>query len=300
VYVNRKPVAGPWGGGTKSLNSIILALIDAGHNITFDMSKKFDVALIVDPRPTNDNNYDMIHNISRIYDAKIVQRVGDLGTHSKPELTELVKKTVQQSDCVIFPSTWACESVLEKMQKAHIPMGKDWFVIQNEPMRHFDCKPKEDLPVDISFVTHHWSTNAFKGFSFYKELDKISNFTYVGRAPQDIKYKNQIGPMDGESLVNEVSKHNVYVTASLHEAGANHVLEALAMGLPVIYHEQGGSIPEYCTGYGTSFDGTIESFNTAVLLLRETYNDVIKSRLSARNRFIDDMALSYVDIIEGQ
>jgi hypothetical protein len=36
----------------------------------------------------------------------------------------------------------------------------------------------------------------------------------------------------------------VYITASEHEAGANHIMEASAVGLPVLFNASGGSMME--------------------------------------------------------
>ena len=48
-----------------------------------------------DPRPNESGIwYQHFLNYRQAHNAKIIQRVGDLGTHGKPELTELVKFTI--------------------------------------------------------------------------------------------------------------------------------------------------------------------------------------------------------------
>ena len=54
-------------------------------------------------------------------------------------------------------------------------------------------------------------------------------------------------------MAKKLSSADIYVTASREEAGANHVLEAMASGLPVVYHASGGSILNYCKPYGEEF-----------------------------------------------
>ena len=117
-------------------------------------------------------------------------------------------------------------------------------------------------------VTHHWSTNVRKGFDLYKRFDEFCNqsgefeFHYIGQVPKGCSFKNQLPPMAVDHLVGALPNYDIYLTASEEEAGANHVLESLAAGLPVVYRNTGGSIPEYCalggTGY-SDFDDMIES-----------------------------------------
>ena len=98
-----------------------------------------------------------------------------------------------------------------------------------------------------SIVTHHWSTNPMKGFETYRFLDDnmgdLFDFTYIGRLPEGFEFKkaSYIPPISKEELCEELPKHDIYFTASKLEAGANHVLESLAAGLPVVYHKDGGS-----------------------------------------------------------
>ena len=85
------------------------------------------------------------------------------------------------------------------------------------------------------------------------------------------------------------------MTASLEEAGANHVLEALAAGLPIVYHENGGSISEYCSEYGVSFrDNT--SLISSILSVRDNYK-IYKNRVLSYNQSIDRTIDAYMDII---
>ena len=79
-----------------------------------------------------------------------------------------------------------------------------------------------------------------------------------------------------------IPKNHVYLTASTEEAGANHVVEGLACGLPILYHRNGGSIPEYVSEYGIEFWDN-ESLINAIGEMRKSFN-IFKSR-----------ALSYCD-----
>jgi glycosyltransferase involved in cell wall biosynthesis len=152
-------------------------------------------------------------------------------------------------------------------------------------------------------VTHHWSTNPKKGFEFYKKLDKFCKetnkfeFTYIGRKPDNCKFVNSLPPIDVEKLSKELPKHDIYITASIEEAGANHVLEALACALPVVYHKLGGSIEDYCNNYGKAYMTFDESVNSIETIVKDyqTYKDnVLKYNVTN-----DDTINEYLNIIEG-
>ena len=55
------------------------------------------------------------------------------------------------------------------------------------------------MPKKLSVVTHHWSNNEKKGFDIYRKIDQLIedkmldiDFTYIGRLPDDFRYKNII------------------------------------------------------------------------------------------------------------
>ena len=252
-----------------------------------------------DPR-LNDNGewYADFINYKNSFGAKIIQRVGDLGTHSKPELTDLVKKTMPLSDFIIFPSRWA---------KDWIGYERDnYVIINNRPLEIFHKnKINKKLDSKVNLITHHWSTNPKKGFNYYLCYDSFVrenpnfSFTYVGRLPTGFVFESSkyVSPID----VNEISlllpKYDIYVTASIEEAGANHVLEALASGLPVLYHKGGGSIVEYCKNYGEGYD-SYESFLKALGRVVKDY-DVYKQRVLGYNETVEKTISDYIGVINA-
>ena len=277
-YFNRQPINGPWGGGNVLVKTLDRRLVSQGHVVTTDPSIEPDVIICFDPRRGSQPNLLGYEDLKHAYpDVPIVQRVGDLGTHGKPQLWEMVLMSVPRSDAVIFPSAWAMTRVKEALPDVD---QKDWHVISNAPDKKFIKRPR--------CVTHHWSTNPKKGFDFYERLcleDDI-DFTFIGRVPNDVHLTKHVGPIDATRLSSLLPRFDVYITASVDEAGANHVCEAMACGLPIIYHQDGGSIPEYVGKRGIPFDGTIRSFRDAL--------DTLFPRTSA-----DDVADQYVRIISA-
>lgn len=116
----------------------------------------------------------------------------------------------------------------------------------------------------LSIITHHWSNNYNKGFDIYERLDNLLSknefaskikFTYVGRLNDSVKFKNTecIAPLSGDDLNNELSKHDIYLSAAINEAGGMHHIEGALCGLPLLYRDS-GALPEYCDGFGVMFN----------------------------------------------
>ena len=94
-----------------------------------------------------------------------------------------------------------------------------------------------------------------------------------------------------------IGKSHIYLTASEEEAGANHVLEALACGTPVVYHQNGGSIVNYCEKYGIGY-GCFESMLASLDKMADNYKQYKKNVLQF-HRTIDDSIQEYVKVIEN-
>ena len=257
VYINRKPVLGPWGGGNKFVTILAEYLEKLNYNVVYELSHDVDIIFCFDPRPNSEGIWyqDFINHKVK-HGSKIIQRVGDVGTHSKPDLNLLVKESTKISDYVIFPSKWS---------KNKIGFEKDNFsIIHNAPLPIFYNHKNKINSKKLKLVTHHWSTNEKKGFNIYeylgeaisKELIENIEFTFIGRYNHSYSSNgiNLVKPMDELNLSLVLPKYDLYLTASLEEAGANHVLEAMACGLPVLYRSGGGSINEYCKNHGIEYD----------------------------------------------
>ena len=96
-------------------------------------------------------------------------------------------------------------------------------------------------------------------------------------------------------MAHELPKHDIYLTASEHEAGANHVLEAAACGLPILYHELGGSIPEYVAEFGTEYSD-VESLKMGIIEMVKNYS-FYKQRTLEYDEILDRSIDGYCQII---
>ena len=72
----------------------------------------------------------------------------------------------------------------------------------------------------------------------------------------------------------------------------------MAAGLPILYHEDGGSIVDYCDKYGLGFD-TYDTF----LLKLETmcrYYKKYKGEVLGYENTINTAAKKYIEFIDGK
>ena len=250
IGINKKPVDSntPWGGGNVLLHNLCSYLKDHGNTLEFSPYADCDLFFIMDPRGA-----DEWYDVSKVAEIPIVQRVGDLGTHSKPEILDMLSDRLPKVDHTIFPSVWAYDYFKDKrlwgdtIKYSIIPNTADDSFFKRKKMR---------------LVTHHWSDNPNKGMDVYEWLQENAKrldieFTFIGRPCFELKEDTvHMPPVSKDTLAYVLPSYDFYITASRLEAGANHVLEALACNLPIIYHTEGGSIPEYCKHRGIPYSST--------------------------------------------
>ena len=299
IYFNRKPVTGPWGGGNKTLHALVEA-VSHKHEITYSLDEDVDLIYCQDPKPGPDGLWyqDFLDHKLK-HGTKIIQRVGDIGTHRGPQITQLVKDTLQYSDIIIFPSDWARRAIGFNQE--------NYFIVHNAPNdafykhRDLSISPKQNGKIRI--VTHHWSDNDMKGFDVYEKLGNYANsrsdieFSYIGRYSNKFSH-NGISlhkPIDIEQLSVILPTYDVYLTASKLEAGANHVLEGIACGLPVLYRSGGGSIDEYCCQYGLQYE-TFDQLVKSIEFIKKAYSSY-KGQVARYNHKISEVISAYTGII---
>jgi glycosyltransferase involved in cell wall biosynthesis len=298
IYINREPKIGPWGGGAKTLNKLVQVLRGRGHEAVFRLQESIDIIFCFDPRRNRQgaDYHSFLEYREKNPNTKIIQRVGDVGTHGKPELTNLVGFCLDKSDYFIFPSMWAKEYIGFKSENG--------VVICNAPMPEF-YKFRTDRPINKipRIITHHWSTNPRKGFETYRRFDEFCKnsldyeFYYVGATPAGVSFRNSRPPIGAEQLANLLPSCDIYLTASEEEAGANHVVEAMACGLPVVYKSDGGSIVDYCEAFGEQYE-TLEEMISAIQKVSDNYSSY-KEKVLTYNDSNDKVIAKYIEIIEA-
>lgn len=91
-----------------------------------------------------------------------------------------------------------------------------------------------------------WSDNPHKGGPTYAWLeDQLDwsrfEFTFVGNTATPFRRIRHIPPVRSHELASLLREHDVFVTATEHDAYSNALVEALSCGLPAVYLDSGGS-----------------------------------------------------------
>jgi len=261
VYFNRRIIRAPWGGGAHFMSAMVDFLKDAGHEIVDDLVPNIDLIFLMDPRhEAGGTTLTEVLAYRHMYPkTKILHRVNECDARKgTSDVDGPLLLAMEVADRVVFISDWL-RWYFEKLgfsrpaDVVYNGCNTDWFYpAERGPLSLTD-------PVKI--VTHHWSDNYMKGFDIYNDIDRLAandwsiDFTYIGRYnkgynPQSTRV---IAPLYGPELGDELRRHDIYVTASRCEPCGMHHIEAAACGLPVLYHRDGGAIPDMCRHHGLEF-----------------------------------------------
>jgi len=249
ILLNRIPVDGPWGGGNLLVRAFCDNMSNLGHNIFHDFSKESDIIMLQDPRPGNTgiSINDALKYKHENPDVKIIQRINECDARKNTTgVDQMLQECSKLIDATIFVSEWMKNYHLEKGWQCKLNT-----VIHNGvDLEHFK-ENKKNRNGKVNIVTHHWSDNIMKGFDIYEKLDEFVKhndeytFTYIGRHRNTFKNTNIVQPLFGQDLGKELSKYDVYVSASRFDPGPNHILESIACNLPTYVHKDGGGCIEF-------------------------------------------------------
>ena len=269
ISIGTRIKEGPWGGGNLFAVNLRNHLISKGYEVVFDLEDDdIDIILMTEPRKTSESSA-YTHKECLDYkkfvkkDTVIIHRINECDERKGTNfVNKYIIYTNQIADHTVFVSNWLkdlyVEQGLKNLNLNVILGGADDSIFNSSNFKPYNGKEK------IRIVTHHWGANWNKGFEVYQKLDEmvsqpewkeIIEFTYIGNLPNKFSFKNSnyIEPLSGEDLVKELKKNNLYITASLNEPSGNHHMEGALCGLPILYINSGGT-PEYCEGYGLSFE----------------------------------------------
>jgi len=251
IYVNRKPVEGPWGGGNLFVKAMYKYLTELGYEFIDNPYEDYpDIIFLQSPYPDRTLNFsinDAINIKNKSRETKIYIRVNDCDARKGTDSVDNIWiESSKHVDKTFFVSNWMKNYFIDKEWHC-----KNNYVIYNGVNLDF-FKPREKINNGkINIVTHHWSNNRMKGFDIYEELDKLVGvddrftFTYIGRELGTFKNTRVIKPIFGEELGRELSRYDVYVSDSKYDPGPNHILESLACNIPTYVCKNGGGSVEF-------------------------------------------------------
>ena len=248
LFLNRRPIDGPWGGGNLLVRSLCKFLPTHDLSVVHELTSDVDVIFMQDPRPGNTgiSINEIIQFKSFKPSVRIIHRVNECDARKETSgVDDMLRECSHHTDTTVFVSEW--------MSDYHTTRGwhtADTHVIYNGVDRsHFYARPKIDNG-KVNIVTHHWSSNRMKGFDVYEAIDEFVGhntdytFTYIGRENGTFNNTTVVAPLFGEDLGAELGRYDIYVTGSRFDPGPNHVLESVACNIPTYAIASGGGACE--------------------------------------------------------
>lgn len=279
TYINRRPINGPWGGGALFQNAFWqFADGDQGVELLKDPVRSLRPNVILLSGLLNQSPDEISAEQAVMYrmyadpTCKIVLRVNENDARKgTTTMDQSLLKLFPHMDGIVFVSNW----LRDYFHRLGWQGTNDTVIVNGVDGEIFKPGPKFDNG-KLNIVAHHWSDNPLKGADIYEQIDRLVgenpdqfSFTYIGRHRCNFKHTKHIKPLYGKELGEELGKYDAYVSASRFDPGPNHVLEALACGLPTYVHKDGGGAVEFA-GLPASYESWVDLKNRLTTKLHPT------------------------------
>lgn len=251
LYTNQAVINGPWGGGNAFIRALYELAPEFGWTVTNDASYIRSGTPVLCTALSGDGGLSFPSLLTmranslkhRGRDIPIILRCNENDARKGTTYVDSAwRSAFDHSQKVLFVSRWQQSYFGSSGEKYSVLInGVDTDIFSQIE------RVKSDRP---TVVAHHWSDNPLKGSDVYAYLDrlakdKIIDFTYIGRIRSQLQSTKIIAPLHGEELGKALANHDVYVSGSRFDPGPNHILEALACGLPTYVHRDGGGCVEF-------------------------------------------------------
>ena len=276
---------GAWGGGNQFGHSLSKYLIEKGCEVKYDLkANDLSIIVLIDPRiqsvSASYNAKDIFEYLSQINSNTIVlHRINECD--ERKGTRDINQQLISANSCAdhtVFVATWLKNLFVDR----GLPCDSRSVILNGSNSALFNSNgySKWDGKTPLKIISHHWSSNWLKGFDIYERLDRMLGepewkkkieYIYVGNLPEGFQFNNAsyIPPKCGEELSDTLRSSHVYLTASRNEPGGHHQNEGARCGLPLLYIES-GCMPEYCSGFGISFN--TENFEKKLKEMIKTYD----------------------------
>jgi len=310
VAIGFRPRSGPWGGGNQFAAAVATFLEQRGHAVGFALDRPdLDLILLTEPRRSSASSAFNDADVWRYITGGnrrtlVVHRINECDERKNTRWTNRRLALANRcADHTVFISSW----LRDLFQSSGYRMAESSVILNgaDEQVFHATGGATWDGTGKVRLVTHHWSANWSKGFDIYTRLDALLaqppfgdlfEFTYIGTFPPGLSLPRTrvVAPLAGQALAEELRRHHVYVTASLHEPAGMHHIEGAMCGLPVLYRLS-GALPQYAEGFGIPFDSA--TFEDRLLDIRNQYAG-LRSKMPAYPHTAGRMCLAYAALFE--
>ncbi|MCB9747911.1 MAG: glycosyltransferase family 4 protein [Candidatus Omnitrophica bacterium] len=291
----------PFGGANSFFRTLIEFFRKNNIEIAAHINDEYDIMLINSGSRGQDGpiNISDIKNVKRFGSTsfwdmalkrkkpkKIISRLDGIRAlyAQQNELTSmdlLQLKAAQLADHIIYQSVYSIESFrrfqFQTNQCTVIANGVNPSLFNTVDKIFWDGQRK------LQCLAASWSNNPLKGhqtiaaFSENSEID----VKFIGRWPQSVDKKNVncVSAKTQDELALALKKADFFLHPSEGDNCPNVVLEALSCGLPVIYHESGGT-GEIAQPYGVALSKRIDkqAIEQTLQILKKDY-EIFKARI---------------------
>ena len=318
VYIYYNITDKPWGGGNSFLKAFRNYIIHNRKDITLvnSINGEYDIFLMNGGHKDQGIYIDLDEvvkyakpfSLKKIFTkkkTKVISRLDGIRIRynkTKSEMDELQLNASKLADYVIFQSRECLMSFREIGYR-----GQNYSIIYNgvdQDIFNINRKLKWDKDNGIKILSAAWSSNINKGFeimSLFSEIEGVESH-YVGNWCKEVNPRkvNIHPPVKQEELSKHYNKCDLFLHAAQNDSCPNVVLEALSSGLPVIYHNSGGT-PEIASNYGVPLPDVIsrESLQVTLDKIKSNY-EFLYSRIESdmSNFSINNVAEQYLKVFE--
>ncbi len=309
VAINMRPRRGPWGGSSPFVWQLRAFLQARGYAVRFDLSRKTDAIIVIDPRDDLEGKAFGMSAIAAYKKAhpevQVIHRVNECDQRKNSNFIDaLLEKASATVDHTVFISEWLRDYFAQRWfdtTRPHSVIYNGAAAAHFHPIGSARWTPGEPIRI----VTHHWSDNPLKGFDVYEIVDRLIadgelpgfELRVIGRWPKNISWRaaRTYPPAHGLALGDLLRQCHLYLTATRWEPCGMHHVEGAQCGLPLVYHTDGGGVVEAGRRYGIGFSDDVKS---ALLAARDRFSDLRHAALTEAPSG-DRMALDFGALIQS-
>jgi glycosyltransferase involved in cell wall biosynthesis len=236
----------PAGGGNQTLRAVVAELERRGVRVSYNVAAPSTRAILF-----NSFNFDFSRLklfAERADRARMVHRVGAV-TSLYRGVDDGTDASVAAINTRLADATIAIShATLEMYREIGIELVAPRVIYNGCDDRIFNSQGREPFRRDrkVRLISTSWSDNPRKGGPTYQWLeDELDwdrfDFTFVGNTSTPFRRIRHISPVPSGELAAILRAHDVFITATEHDAYSNALVEALSCGLPAIYLDSGGS-----------------------------------------------------------
>lgn len=283
-------------GGSHHFIFTLMDTLKDQFNFTYNLRNKFDLLLVV---------ADLYKSIEYIKEkkqqgTKIVHRVdGSFYHHGyAPAGRDILQREISSlSDLIIYQSQYS-KTTLEDM--GIIDRDKNNIIIPNGVNRSIFNPISRTLSHPLGLISANNSTLKIK------RVERLNSFigpntsiSYIGKHHPSVTLDSSIRRvkiLSSQELSNEYLQAHVYVHTGDKDTCPNSAIEALSVGLPVIYWKSSGGVEELVRDAGLAVED-FKCINEVVESIKKDYSKFHRAALiRAQNYNIVNIAKQYSDI----